>query len=129
LANWRAGSRHEAESQRLKDEAAKLGQNAAARIVAVQDFIAAQIGHDRAGDMASNLTTAAQIEGWEKIIANARTRSASSSSQQQHREPPRESPNERGKWTEEQYQKASARERLDYVRQFAQPTTNGGASR
>ena len=57
----------------LKAEAEKLGPRGRERIIAVQDYIAAQIGHDRAGDMAANLTTAAQIEGWEKIMANARS--------------------------------------------------------
>ncbi len=112
--------------ERLKEEVAKLGPNAAARIVAVQDFIAAQVGHDRAGAMAANLTTAAQIEAWEKILSNARTQQraaavASASAPAPSQPPP---PTEPGRWTEEQYAKASARERLDYARSFPQPATN-----
>jgi hypothetical protein len=117
--------------ERLKEEVAKLGPNAAARIVAVQDFIAAQVGHDRAGAMAANLTTAAQIEAWEKILSNARTQQraaeVASASAPAPSQPPRES-NGPVRVDEATFAKMSARERIDYARQFPQPN-DGGAGR
>ena len=111
----------------LKAEAEKLGPRGRERIIAVQDYIAAQIGHDRAGDMAANLTTAAQIEGWEKIMANARserrtaeiaaTASASAAAPSPQRT---EQSQEPIRVDEATFQKMSAAEKFDYARQFPQ---------
>jgi hypothetical protein len=61
-----------AELQQLRDEGAKLGPNGAARVQAVEAFIHAQAG-DRGGDVIAGLTTAAQVEGIEKLMASFRT--------------------------------------------------------
>jgi hypothetical protein len=121
----------EDEKQRLRGEVERLGSNGVERIQAVEAFIRAQAG-DRGGDVIAGLKTAAQVEGIEKLMASFRTqqRSAAASEpapSQQPREPPGESSNEPRKWTEEQYQKATPAQRLDYVRQF--PQTTNGASR
>jgi hypothetical protein len=119
----------EAEKEKLKAEVQKLGERGPARIAAVEEFLRVQAA-DGGTAIIEGLRTAAQIEGFERVIASVRQqRSAAASTSapgsQQHPEPPREPSNEPGKWTEEQYQKASARERLDYVRQFPQPSGNG----
>jgi hypothetical protein len=107
----------------LAAERSKLGPNAAERIRAVEAYVAAQAG-DRGKDIVANLITAAQIEGFEKLMASSRAQQRGA--EQQHREPPQE----QGKWSEEQYQKASPAERLDYTRQFPQqqfqPTKGAG---
>jgi hypothetical protein len=59
--------------QQLRDEAAKLGPKVAARIRAVEDYIAAQVGSDLAKNINGRLVSARQIEGWERIMASAST--------------------------------------------------------
>ena len=58
----------------LRAEAEKLGPNARERITAVQKFLAAQLGPDRAGDLNASLVTAKQVEGFEALMASTRTR-------------------------------------------------------
>ena len=117
----------EAEKEALRSEVAKLGERGVQRVEAAELFLRAQ----GAENIIGGLRTAAQVESVERLMASFRQqRSAAASTiapgSQQHREPPREPSNEPGRWTEEQYQKASARERLDYVRQFPQPTDSAG---
>jgi endonuclease/exonuclease/phosphatase family metal-dependent hydrolase len=112
----------------LKSEAEKLGPNARERITAVQNFLAAQLGPDRAGDLNASLVTAKQVESFERLIANTRTQeraaaiAAATATPSHARAEPPPGP---GKVSEEQFQKMSPAARLDYVRQFAQPATNG----
>jgi hypothetical protein len=110
----------EAERQRLREEYARLGPDAEARIRAVESYITAQVGSDLAGDITGRLATAKQIEGWERIIANGRAqqRAAATASSASTPTPPRED----AKVSEEQYARMSHAERIEYTRRFR----NGG---
>lgn len=107
----------------LKVEAERLGPHARERITAVQNFVTAQVGHDLAPKIIQDLTKAQHIEGFEKLMASFRNqRSQQQSELPRSPQPPRELPNGPSKVDEATFSKMSARERLDYVRQFPQAT-------
>jgi hypothetical protein len=113
-----------ADDAELQREAEKLGPNARERIIAVQNFLAAQLGPDRAGDLAASLVTAKQVESFERLMANERsTRRAveiAAASTPAPSEQQREPPPGAGRVDEATFSKMSARDRLDYARQFSQ---------
>jgi hypothetical protein len=116
------------DDERLKEEVAKLGPNAAARIVAVQDFITAQVGPDLSRGIIGDLTKAQHVEGFEKLMSSYRTQQRAVASDPSPPPPAREPPLGPGRVDEETFAKMSARERFDYARQFPQPN-DGGAGR
>lgn len=112
--------------QHIKDakaaEVAKLGVNGPARKTAVDTWLKAQLGNDDlAKHMSEFMFTSRQVEGFEMLMARARTQGAASFSHQ-HREPPQEP----GKISQAEYDKLTPAARLDYARQFPQPAMNGG---
>jgi hypothetical protein len=102
----------------LRAEASKLGPNAEQRIRAVENYITAQVGSDLAKDINGRLVTAKQIEGWERIIANARTQQRAASTAATPTSSQQTASGQRV--TDEQWAKMSPATRLDYCRQFDQ---------
>jgi hypothetical protein len=100
----------------LAAERAKLGENAAARVRAVSDFISAQAG-DKAGPVLATLTQASQIEAYERMMAQSRAQRSTPSAAPSPQ--PQAQPGQ-GKVTDEQWAKMPPRERLDYARKFDQ---------
>jgi hypothetical protein len=116
-------------NEELRAEAERLGPRARERIQAVEAYITAQTG-DLAPGIIRDLTKAHHVEGFERLMANARAqRNAAAASKpapsQQPPEPRREPSSEPGKVDEATWQKMTPAVRLDYVRQFPQPTTSG----
>lgn len=97
-------------------EVQKLGATGTARKTAVDTWLAAQLGDELGKHMSQFTYTAKQIEGFEKLIANARTQGAHSFSHQ-HREPS-DAP---GKVSDEQWNKMTFGERQAYAAKFSQP--------
>jgi len=105
-------------------EIAKLGTTGPARIDAVLTWAKAFFGEGEAKEFANELWTAGAVQRWEKIIQRVSSQHGSNFSQA-HRnvdEP-------QGKVSEEQFQKMTSAERLDYTRRFDQSQfqSNGAA--
>jgi hypothetical protein len=101
----------------LRAEAAKLGGNSEKRVAAVEDFLVAQLGEPAAKQMVSTLVTAQQVENFERLMAAHRTQGAGNSHREATKVPDVDA---HGCVDEATFQKMSARERLDYVRQWPQ---------
>lgn len=95
-------------------EVAKLGANANSRVSAVSTFIRGHLGDKLASPMLATLATAAQVEGWEKIMTKMQNGGAASFSQQ-HRDLP-----QRGRIDQATYDKMSYTEKKRYAAQFSQ---------
>ena len=98
-------------------ERAKLGANVDARVKAVQDFLVASAGEDAGRAIAAGPVTASQIQGFERLMSDFRSRSAAPS-------PSAAAPRDNraaddGRVGEEQYSKMSNAERLDYARRMS----------
>ncbi len=118
----------EAEKERLKAEVQKLGERGPARIAAVEEFLRVQAA-DGGTAIIEGLKTAAQIEGLERVMSSFRTQqrsaAASTSAPASSQPPPPTEPPGPGRVDEATFAKMSARERIDYARQFPQQQFNG----
>lgn len=100
-------------------EVEKLGPNGTARVTAAQTWMGA-VDPELGKHFSDFLFTEKQVLFVEKLMARDRTQGAASPSNS-GREPPKEA----GKVTQAEYDKMSAADRLNYVRQFPQPSMNG----
>ena len=105
-----------------KAEVDKLGANGPARVTALQTWLNGMLGEDMGKSVAGMLVTEKIVRGFEQLAAKHSSQGSASFSQAH-----RDAPNDPKRVTEEQYQKMSAAERLDYVRQFDQRQFNGAA--
>jgi hypothetical protein len=104
------------EAAQLRSEIAKLGEHGPARVAAVEQFVRATSGAG-ADAIIAGLTTAAHIEGFEKIMAAGRPRAEPAP------KPAEPSPPRAGDRVDEAaYGRMSHAERIDYCRGFKQPT-------
>jgi hypothetical protein len=95
-------------------EIAKLGNNANSRVAAVTTFIRGHLGDKIAGPMLLTLATAAQVEGWEKIMTRMQNGGAASFSQQ-HRDL-----GDRNRVSQEVYDRMSYGQKKAYANRFSQ---------
>jgi hypothetical protein len=95
-------------------EIAKLGNSGNSRVAAVSTFIRGHLGDKLAGPMLATLATAAQVEGWEKIMTRMQNGGAAPFSQA-HRDV-----QQRGRVEQAVYDKMSYTEKKDYAARFSQ---------
>jgi hypothetical protein len=116
----------EDETRQLRAEIEKLGgrERGVQRVQAVEQYLRAQ----NAEAVIPGLKSAGQVEAIERLMANARAErnAAAASASAPAPSQPLEPPPGPGRVDEAAYQKMSAAERLDYVRQFPQPTNGAG---
>ncbi|MET4170821.1 hypothetical protein ABIB99_001903 [Bradyrhizobium sp. LA6.1] len=98
-------------------EVAKLGANGVQRVTALETWMRGMVGDELAGAMRGMLVTEKIVRGWETLLRKFTTQGAASFSQA-HRDPP----HMQGRVSEEQWTGMSEAQRLDYARQFPQPT-------
>jgi hypothetical protein len=103
-------------------EVAKLGPTAKARLIAIEQFYKATYGAADARIKMARLLTADDVRIAELDMARAVNPGGTTFA------PSREAPPDAGRVSEEQYSRMSAGERLDYARNFPQPT-NGARRR
>lgn len=97
-------------------EVAKLGPTGTARKTAVDTYLVATLGEELGKEMSRFTYTAKQIEGWEKLMANARNQ-GNGTFTPQHRENA-----EPGKVSDAEYQKMRPQEKMAYAAKFPQPS-------
>lgn len=100
-------------NERIAEENAKLGANAAARVGAVTDALKGVVGEEHASALMSGIYTAAQVEALEKIVlklANGNTAGVTGGQ--------READN--GEISDEEYEKMTPAQKLAYARQHQQ---------
>lgn len=112
------GNRQQMDAARA-DQLQKLGVNGTARKTALDTWLNATLGPELGKHMSEFTFTAQQVEGFEKIMANARNQGVGNPPNG-HRDP--EAP---GKVSQADYDRMSFSERADYAKRFPQPQLNG----
>ena len=110
VAGDRVGTQAQIDSAR-NAEIAKLGSTGPARVDAITTWANAFVGPDDAKLLASRLFTASDVKVWERIIAKVSGQGGASYSQSGREPPPGQ-----GRWSDDQYAKASPGERIEYAR-------------
>lgn len=93
----------------------KLGANGPARITALQNFFAGLIGEQDAKHIGSMLVTADIVQAAERMVAKFSSQGGARFSQAH-----RDAPDQPGRVNDEQWNRMSDAERLDYSRRFPQ---------
>lgn len=103
-------------------EIAKLGATGPDRVRAIETFIDARLPEELAAPVKTMLVSEKIVKGFEKLMADFRGAGVGSPA-------PSRAPDEPARLSQDQYEKLSFSEKMDYANRFPQPAGANGAAR